>query len=164
MEFRKYMPNKLEVSFNSPQCGWMSVGFDNGENEFHTTTAHTPHSHALSEILKGLSLFLQSETERSEFSVAWSRNPEEYRLFFVRNSYNIFFQVVQYLPNAEENTEGEIVFSHNGLVKDICEAFYQTFAQLYEDRDTDEFEFNWRQPFPFEEFTNFEEKLKSYGQ
>ena len=21
------MPGKLEVSFNSPQCGWMSIGF-----------------------------------------------------------------------------------------------------------------------------------------
>jgi len=70
------MSEKLEVSFNSPQCGWMSVGFDNGENEFHTTTAHTPHSSALSEILNGLSSFLQSETERDEFIVAWSRNPE----------------------------------------------------------------------------------------
>ncbi|HQU81647.1 MAG TPA: hypothetical protein PKY59_00890 [Pyrinomonadaceae bacterium] len=158
------MPNKLEVSFNSPQCGWMSVGFDDGENEFHTTTAHTPHSHALSEILRGLSSFLQSESEKNEFDVAWSRNPEEYKLFFVRNGYNVFFQVVQYLPNTEENTEGEIVFSHNGLVKDFCEAFYQTFAQLYEDRETDEFEFNWRQPFPFDEFTNFQENLKNYGQ
>ena len=34
-------------------------------------------------------------------------------------------------------------------------------AQLYEDRETDEFEFNWRQPFPFEEFENFKSKLKS---
>ena len=45
------MANKLEVSFNSPQCGWMSIGFDDGVSEFHTTTAHAPHSKALSELL-----------------------------------------------------------------------------------------------------------------
>ena len=28
------MANKLEVSFNSPQCGWMSIGFDDGVDEF----------------------------------------------------------------------------------------------------------------------------------
>lgn len=158
------MSEKLEVSFNSPQCGWMSVGFGNGENEFHTTTAHTPHSSALSEILNGLSSFLQSETERDEFIVAWSRNPEEYKLFFRRTEQTVHFQVVQYPPDTEVKNEGEIVFSHHGSVTEFCEAFYQTFAQLYEDRETDEFEFNWRQPFPFEEFTNFQEKLKNYGQ
>ena len=42
----------LEVSFNSPQCGWMSIGFDDGVNEFHTTTAHAPHELALPELMK----------------------------------------------------------------------------------------------------------------
>lgn len=163
MEFCKYMPHKLEVSFNSPQCGWMSVGFDNGENEFHTTTAHTPHSHALSEILKGLSSFLQPQSERDEFSVAWSRNPEEYKLFFRRWEQTVHFQVVEFPPSDEAENEGAIVFTHHGNVGDFCNAFYETFAQLYEDRETDEFEFNWRQPFPVEEFTNFENKLKNYG-
>lgn len=157
------MPNKLEVSFNSPQCGWMSVGFDNGENEFHTTTAHTPHSHALSEILKGLASFLQPQTETDEFAVAWSRNPEEYKLFFRRWEQTVHFQVVEFPPSANSENEGEIAFTHHGNVRDFCNAFYETFAQLYEDRETDEFEFNWRQPFPFEEFANFQEKLKSYG-
>lgn len=158
------MKHKLEVSFNSPQCGWMSIGFDDGESEFHTTTAYTPHTHALSEILRGLASFLERQGERDEFKVDWSRNPEEYKLFFTRNGYNVFFQVVEYPPDAEPKTEGEIVFSYNGLVNDFCEAFYKTFAQLYEDRETDEFEFNWRQPFPYEEFKSLEAKLKNYGQ
>ena len=46
------MSSKLEVSFNSPQCGWMSIGFDDGVDEFHTTTAHAPHEKALSELLR----------------------------------------------------------------------------------------------------------------
>ncbi len=37
------------------------------------------------------------------------------------------------------------------------------FIQLYEDRETDEFEFNWRQPFPHEEFEKFRHKWRSYG-
>ena len=153
------MKHKFEVSFNSPQCGWMSIGFDTGENEFHTTTAHMPHSRALSEILECLSALLESSEETKEFSVAWSRNPEAYNLFFTRAGQNIFFQVVEYPTHEHLKTEGEIVFSYHGLVKDFCQSFYETFAQLYEDRDTDEFEFNWRQPFPFAEFENFKSKL-----
>jgi hypothetical protein len=46
------MTGKLEVSFNSPQCGWMSIGFEDGVNEFHTTTAHAPHAFALAELMQ----------------------------------------------------------------------------------------------------------------
>jgi hypothetical protein len=158
------MKKKLEVSFNSPQCGWMSIGFDDGENEFHTTTAHTPHERALPEILNCLSAILETKETLREFIVAWSRNPEEYKLFFARSDETVFFQVVEYPPVAEPKNEGEIVFSYHGNAKIFCQSFYETFAQLYEDRETDEFEFNWRQPFPFEEFRNFESKVKSHGE
>ena len=52
------MTDKLEVSFNSPQCGWMSIGFDDGVSEFHTTTAHAPHELALGELLRILTAML----------------------------------------------------------------------------------------------------------
>ena len=153
------MSNKLEVSFNSPQCGWMSVGFTDGENEFHTTTAYTPHVKALPEILEGLSSLLDDSSPRDEFAIAWSRNPEEYRLFFRRVEKNVFFQVVEFPASNHLSEEGEIVFSYQGSVKDFCESFYETFAQLYEDRNTDEFEFNWRQPFPVQEYEDFKRKF-----
>ncbi len=157
------MPNKLEVSFNSPQCGWMSIGFDDGASEFHTTTAYTPHSNALSDILRSLSSLLDAQTAKDEFTIEWSRNPEAYNLFFTRSGETIFFQVVEYPTFNRLETEGEIVFSYYGNAKEFCQSFYETFAQLYEDRDTDEFESNWHQPFPFSEFENFESNLKSVG-
>lgn len=155
------MSNKLEVSFNSPQCGWMSIGFDDGVREFHTTTAYTPHSHALSEILNGLSSLLQPQTGKDEFLIEWSRNPEAYNLYFKRDGDEIEFRVIEYPSFNRLKNEGETVFSYQGNVIEFCLPFYKTFAQLYEDRETDEFEFNWRQPFPFKEFENFESKLKS---
>jgi hypothetical protein len=158
------MTNKLEVSFNSPQCGWMSIGFSDAESEFHTTTAHEPHSRALSEILRGLSSLIDAQIPNEMHEIEWSRNPEAYSLFFRGDAQTVHFQVVEYPTFDRLKDEGEIVFSHNGSTKDFCESFYQTFAQLYEDRETDEFEFNWRQPFPFEEFAELENKLKNYGQ
>lgn len=155
------MSEKFEVSFNSPQCGWMSIGFKNSENEFNSTTAHTPHSHALSEILSGLNSLLTLQMEKDSFVIAWSRNPEAYDLFFTRNEDTIFFQVVEYPTFNRLSNEGEIVFSHHGNIRDFCEAFHETFAQLYEARETDEFEANWKQPFPFAEFEKFESALKS---
>jgi hypothetical protein len=154
------MENKLEVSFNSPQCGWMSIGFDDGENEFHTTTAYTPHALALAEILNVLSALLEAENQMDDYVVQWSRNPEEYKLFFRRYENIVHFQVIEYPPPGELKSDGEIVFSTQASPADFCKSFYDTFAQLYEDRETDEFEFNWRQPFPFAEFENFKSKLQ----
>ena len=39
-------------------------------------------------------------------------------------------------------------------------AFAATFDQLYDARDTDEFEFNWRQPFPFAEYEDFKRAIE----
>lgn len=158
------MDKRLEVSFNSPQCGWMSIGFDNGESEFHTTTAHTPHSRALAEILECLASMLESKNKKEEHKIAWSRNPEAYHLFFTLYEGVVHFQVVEYPTIGHRPAEGTIVFSHQEPVRNFCESFYATFAQLYADRETDEFEFHWRQPFPFEEYKNFENKLKRNGQ
>lgn len=155
------MPNKLEVSFNSPQCGWMSIGFDDGVSEFHTTTAHAPHERAMAELLQILSALLDKNSAQNEYVLQWNRNPEEFDFRFARNGENVLLEIYQYPSEEREPENRERVFAHTGSLRDVAEAFHKTFTQLYEDRDTDEFEFNWRQPFPFAEFEFFESNLKS---
>ena len=149
------MTRKLEVSFNSPQCGWMSIGFDNGVSEFHTTTAHAPHNGALPELLRILTALLDGKSPEQEYLLKWNRDPEEFDFSFVRSGESLLVEIYQYPTDERDTTERELVFSHAGTVKEVCEAFAETLNQLYEDRDTDEFEFNWRQPFPYKEFEEF---------
>ena len=151
----------LEVSFNSPQCGWMSVGFADGRNEFHTTTSHAPHANALPQLMRILTELMDPGSSNSEFVLEWNRDPEEFDFRFVRSEGgSVLFEVYQYPDDQRELSERELVFAHLGNVKDVCRAFSETFDRLYEDRDTDEFEFNWRQPFPYTEFVDFREALK----
>jgi hypothetical protein len=153
------MENKLEVSFNSPQCGWMSIGFADGENEFHTTTAYTPHERALPELLQILSALLDENTAQNEYVLHWNRNPEAFDFRFVREGENALLEIYQY-PSEDRAAEvRELVYAHRGKITDICRTFAETFNQLYEDRDTDEFEFNWRQPFPLAEYEEFKNKF-----
>ncbi|MGC2236320.1 MAG: hypothetical protein WA584_09170 [Pyrinomonadaceae bacterium] len=153
------MSEKLEVSFNSPQCGWMSIGFDSIDGEFHTTTAHAPHEKALAQLLRILSDLLEENPAQSEYVLQWNRNPEEFDFRFVRDGENVLLEIYQYPTDERETENREKVFAHKGNIKNVCAAFAETFNQLYADRDTDEFEFNWRQPFPFEEFAEFKSKL-----
>jgi len=149
------MQRKLEVSFNSPQCGWMSIGFSDGTSEFHTTTAHAPHRLALPQLLKILAALAGSDGEQTEYVLQWNRDPEEFDFRFLRSGDGLLFEVYQYPTDEREDATRELVFAHLGTVEDVCNAFAETFEQLYEDRETDEFEFNWRQPFPFTEYEEF---------
>jgi hypothetical protein len=152
------MENKLEVSFNSPQCGFMSIGFDDGAQEFHTTTAHAPHERALPELLLILSALLDVGSAKNEYLLHWNREPEEFDFRFVKNGENVRLEIYQYPTETREPSARELVFAHTGRVKDVCQTFAETFNQLYADRETDEFEFNWRQPFPDREFEEFKKK------
>jgi len=152
---------KFEVSFNSPQCGWMSIGFIAGGNEFHTTTAHAPHEHALPELLRVLTDLLDENRPAFTHILKWNRDPEAFDLVFHKAGDGAKLEIIQYPTDERDAAEKEKVFFYDGTVREMVAAFHATFSQLHQDRHTDEFEANWRQPFPAVEFENFESKLKS---
>lgn len=149
----------LEVSFNSPQCGWMSIGFEDGVNEFHTTTAHAPHATALPELMQILTQLADASSPENEFLLKWNRDPEEFDFRFLRNGEKLTTEIYQYPTEERDSADRELVFSHEGTVGMTVAAFAETFDQLYADRDTDEFEFNWRQPFPYREYEEFRKRM-----
>lgn len=149
----------LEVSFNSPQCGWMSIGFKDDEGEFHTTTAHAPHGAALPELMQILAKLADANSVENEFLLKWNRDPEEFDFRFVRDGDDVALEIYQYPTDERDSAERELVFSHTGKTHDVCATFAETFEQLYADRDTDEFEFNWRQPFPYSEYEEFKKRM-----
>lgn len=153
------MSNKLEISFNSPQCGFMSIGFADGAREFHTTTAHAPHERALPELLRILSALLDDSSGENEYVLQWNREPEEFDFRFLRDGRNLILEIYQYPGENRLAAERELVFAHAGRVRDVAQAFDSTFVQLCKDKETDEFEFNWRKPFPFAEFEEFHKIL-----
>lgn len=153
------MSGRLEVSFNSPQCGWMSIGFEDDVSEFHTTTAHAPHQSALPELIEAVTRLTDPSSENAEYTLKWNRDPEEYDFRFVREGGQMVIQIFEYPTDERDPNERQLVFEHKGNVPDIYDAFRATFDQLYMDRDTDEFEFNWRQPFPYEEYQVFKTVL-----
>ena len=153
-----HMNNDLEVSFNSPQCGWMSIGFEYPGGEFHTTTAYSPHKTALADVLKTIT-GLVSTAEPFERTLKWNRDPEEYDFIFSSNGDTARIKIIEY-PTVERLT-GENVFEYEGEALQIAKAFNSTFQQLYDEKDIDEFEENWHQKFPFAEFEELKRAVSS---
>ena len=134
----KAMSNKLEVSFNSPQCGWMSIGFDDGAAEFHTTTAHAPHDTALAELLRIYRLLL-TKFRADEYVLQWIAIGR-IDFYFARMAAKTLCGNYQYPSEERANENREKVVAHAGNLREVAEAFINLHA-AYEDRDTDEFEF-----------------------
>jgi hypothetical protein len=153
------MTERLQVSLNSPQCGWMSVGFTYHGQEFHTTTAHAPYEGALTEMLEVLSDIIGGGEDVSR-RLRWNREPEAFDFVFQKQGGRAALDIVQYPDEERRGEEGEIVFSWHGEVPELAAAFHETFEQLYKDRETDEFAFNWRQPFPLEAYGRFEQAMR----
>lgn len=150
----------FEVSFNSPQCGWMSIGFEDGVSEFHTTTAHAPHESALPELMRILTALADTKRPEDRYLLKWNRDPEEFDFSFYRDGENVLLEIFQYPTEERDGTERDLVFAQTCSVSELTAAFATTFDQLYADRDTDEFEFNWRQPFPYREYEEFKARMK----
>lgn len=154
------MAREFEVSFNSPQCGWMSIGFEHEGAEFHTTTAAVPHRNALSEMLTMISQLLVADEGFSK-TLKWNRDPEEYDFLFKKDGRTAAIEIIEY-PTFERES-GESVYRFEGDPAAIAKAFVTTFEQMFEERDIDEFEENWHQAFPVEAFENLKTAVRSYG-
>jgi hypothetical protein len=136
----------------------MSIGFNDGVNEFHTTTAHAPHSTALPDLMRILSAMASEGgggAASDEYILQWNRDPEEFDFHFIRNGTDLTINIYQYPTDQRDDDARELVYSYTGPLHEIISAFSTTFTQLYEDRDTDEFESNWHQPFPYKEYEHF---------
>lgn len=154
------MSKQFKVSFNSPQCGFMSIGFDDGETEFHTTTAHAPHETALPDLLETLADLLDENSDGLEFLVRWNRDPEEFDFWLKRIGDEARLEIWQYPSEKRALDKREKVFVYTGNVLQFCRAFHKTFAQMRQDADADAFEQNWRQPFPEESFEKFDKAFR----
>ena len=133
----------------------MSIGFRDGESEFHTTTAHAPHAAALPELMRILTSLADPSSAENEYTLHWNRDPEEFDFHFLRNGDKAHARYLPISDRGREASEKQLVFTHVGTVGVVVAAFAERSISSYADRDTDEFEFNWRQPFPLTEYEEF---------
>jgi hypothetical protein len=153
------MKNNFEVSFNSPQCGWMSIGLSGQSGEFLTTTAHAPHKNALSELMDALAEIARSDRSEFTHTLKWNRDPEEYDFVLDRSGDSATVRVFEFPTGDRDDEHRELVFSHTGDARETAAAFFETFRQLYEERGVDDFIENWHQDFPYRSYENLKRSL-----
>lgn len=136
------MGEEFHVSFESPQCGWMSVSLEGRGSRLVTSVAHAPYD-SFGELLDALASLLEGAQSAV---VRWNREPEELDFRFEARGEAVSFEVVRYADHRRE--AGTTVFAARLTRGELCGAFWRELRGLRRRRETDEFEQNWRRPFP----------------
>lgn len=150
------MSEKLRVSFESPQSGWMSLRLEAGGRKFVTAVAHAPYD-SLRELIEALTALLEG---RERALVRWNCEPDEFDFEFAGRASEVSVEVTRY-PDHRRRASA-VVFRTRQQRADVCLAFWRELRQLHRRAGTDEFEQNWRRAFPEEELRRLTKTIRAY--
>lgn len=155
------MSEKLRVSFNSPQCGWMSFELRAGEQSVAEAVSYTPYD-SLVDLIDALCNILAGEDAQAR--VRWAHNPDEMDFVFGAGGDEARLEVDWYRDSLREGATGERVFAYAGSRLDVCYPFWKALSDLQADIEVDEFTRNWRREFPAREMLRLTESIEAERQ
>lgn len=150
------MKGSLQVTFNSPQSGWMSLGLKAGGQSFVTAVSYMPYD-SLHDLIVALNILLDGADAAT---IKWNREPEEYDFVLKREGDRVQLEIVRYPNHRRRRRESETVLTHTAPLHGICTAFVVALRELRRDRAVDEFEKNWRREFPAQELQALTKRLQ----
>jgi len=121
----------------------MSLRLRAGGREFVTVVAHRPYD-SLRDLLAALAALLEGGAPAA---VRWNAEPEEFDFHLSADGDGARLGVVRHAGRGRADA-GEEVFEYRGPLRDLCRPFCEELCTLAERGETDEFERNWRRPFP----------------
>lgn len=153
------MSNTFRVSFNSPQSGFMSLSLKTGEQEFVNAVSSAPYD-SLRELIEALISLLAAGRG---FKVKWNCEPDELDFEAVAEpDERVSFKVIHYTDHRRLAETGRVLLTHTGSRLEICQSFWRALRDLRRHVATDEFDRNWRRPFPQAEMQQLTEALRSF--
>ncbi|MDX6272744.1 MAG: hypothetical protein QOD28_3967 [Acidobacteriota bacterium] len=154
------MDEKLRVSFNSPQCGWMSFELRAGEQSLVDAACSAPYD-SLLDLIRALSRLLVEDTE---LTVKWAYEPDEADFNFKARGERAELEVVWYENRLRLEGTGERVFFFEGSRLDLCRPFWEALRNVQRDIVVDEFARNWGREFPAAEMQRLTGEIEAYQQ
>ncbi|MBA3765395.1 MAG: hypothetical protein H0W99_00120 [Acidobacteria bacterium] len=152
------MNKPLRVSFNSPQSGWMSLSLGAGDESFVAAASYAPYD-SLRVLIEGLTALLKGG---ESFVVKWNCEPDEFDFKVTARDDRVEFEVVHYTDHRRSLKASRIVFALRNSKLEFCTPFWRALRDLRRNIATDEYDRNWRRPFPQEEMRQLTEAVRSF--
>jgi len=153
------MDKSFRVSFNSPQSGWMSLSLNTADESLVTAVACAPYD-SLQDLMVGLRALLSGA---KTLRVKWNCEPDEMDFHVTLSAGDrVTFKVLHYRDHQRLARTKRIVFSMQSSRLELCVPFWRALRDLHRNMATDEFDRNWRRPFPESEMRQLTESLRSF--
>jgi hypothetical protein len=151
------MKQKLSVSLESPQHGFMSIRLKAGDQSLVAVVSHTPYD-SLRDLIEALSAVLDGDCD---LTVKWNSEPEEYDFRLVSLGDAVRLDVIHYPDHRRSQDAGSTVFSFRGSKLETCRPFWNELRGLRARAARDEFDRQWRRDFPESELNGFAGRIKA---
>jgi len=140
------MKETLEVSFESPQSGFMSLRLRAGGARLVLGAACAPYD-SLRELIEALSALL-SDGDAPRAVARWNCEPEEYDFELAAAGEGASLTVTRHPRHARRPEEARQVFAHAAPRLALVLPFWRELRELRRRGAEDVFEQNWRRRFP----------------
>lgn len=149
------MNQKLKVSLESPQHGFMSIRLSSGEDSFVTVVSYTPYD-SLRDLIEALIAILAGDRD---LIVKWNCEPEEYDFSLRAKDDAVQFDVIHYPDHRRLAELSSKVFSFHGSKFEMCWPFWKELQDLRSRSVQDEFDRQWRRDFPGSEMQELTQRI-----
>jgi hypothetical protein len=151
------MNQKLRVSLESPQHGFMSLRLSSGRESFVAVVSHAPYD-SLRDLIVALSGVLAGD---GEAIIKWNSEPEEYDFKLATKGDSVQLDVIRYPDHRRLAAASSNVFSFRSLKLDACLAFWKELCGLHRRIAQDEFDRQWRREFPEREMQELTKRIRA---
>jgi hypothetical protein len=151
------MNQKLRVSLESPQHGFMSLRLSTGKESFVTVVSCTPYD-SLRDLIAALCGVLESDYEAI---VKWNSEPEEFDFKLAARGDAVQFDIIRYPDHRRSQKLSSTVFSFRGSKLETCWPFWKELRDLHRRTVQDEFDRQWRREFPEREMQELTKRIRS---
>jgi len=147
---------KLKVEFDAPEAGWIAVTLSVEDRYNRFFPSHVPHD-SISELVRALLKILDGYPEAI---VQWNDEPVEHEFLFVSEGERINFKVYEIIDSVVAGRVRGEKFAFCGTRYDVLRSFWKGLRDMQSKQSIEEYERQWREPFPEGEMVKLTCKIK----
>jgi len=148
---------KLQVSLESPQHGFMSLRLSTAQESFVAVVSREPYD-SLRDLINALCAALSGS---GDVVVKWNSEPEEYDFSVATRDDSVQLDVIRYPDHRRRNEASSLVFSFRASRLEVCWPFWKELRDLHRRTAQDEFDRQWRREFPESEMQELTKKIRA---
>src|SRR6266511_221684 len=141
------MKQKLTVSFDNPEHGWVGLTISQGEESLKIIASYTP-SDSFLDLTNALYNLLYY---RVGGAVTWHEEPAETELRFSISQEDVELEVYSFSDHRRDYGRGERELAITGSYEEICVPFWRALRSLQGRFSAEELDARWHRPFPWKE-------------